>query len=55
LILLKRGVSLLVLLQCAGSRHGKVVEAARVGLRESEFGARRRNRSLLLCYDRWLA
>ena len=48
-------IGLLVFPGCAGSRHGKVAEAARVGLRKSEPGARRRNGSLLLFNDRWLA
>jgi hypothetical protein len=55
LLLLNRSVSLLVFPQCAGSRNGEVAEPARVGLRENEFGARRRNRNWLLFYDRWLA
>jgi hypothetical protein len=55
LTLLKRGVGLLVFLHCACSRLGEVAVAARVGLREDEPGARRRNGGLLLFYDRGLA
>ena len=55
LTLLKRGVGSLVFLHCAGSRRGEVAEAARVGLRESEPGARRSNGGLLFFYDRGLA
>jgi hypothetical protein len=53
LILRKRGVGLLMFLRRAGSRRGEVTEAARVLLRESEPGARRRNCGLLLRYDRF--